>query len=43
MGLCTACRREVLAYEDLQDGFVLQGVTFINRFNRKNDRASLAD
>ena len=35
MGFCTACGREVPAYEDLQDGFVLQGVTFINRLTEK--------
>ena len=27
-----------LLTEDLQDGFVLQGVTFINPFKRKNDQ-----
>lgn len=27
-----------LLTEDLQDGFVLQGVTFINPFERKNDQ-----
>jgi predicted nucleic acid-binding protein len=27
-----------LLTEDLQDGLVLQGVTFINPFNRENDR-----
>ena len=26
-----------LLTEDLQDGFTLQGVTFINPFNREND------
>jgi predicted nucleic acid-binding protein len=27
-----------LLTEDLQDGFALQGVTFINPFNRQNDQ-----
>jgi predicted nucleic acid-binding protein len=29
---------QYLLTEDLQDGFVLQGVTFVNPFNRANDR-----
>ena len=27
-----------LLTEDFQDGFVLQGVTFVNPFNRENDQ-----
>ena len=38
MGFCTACGRQALLTEDLQDGFALQGVTFINPFKRENDQ-----
>jgi len=36
MGFCPACGH--LLTEDLQDGLTLQGVTFVNPFNRGNDR-----
>jgi hypothetical protein len=38
MGFCTACGREAPAYRRFQDGFALQGVTFINPFKQENDQ-----